>query len=416
MFDASDSEQPFNALQQAAYQLSSCTDQIFLQIEQQQALTSIIDRIRSSLHLDVILNTTATEIRQLLNADRVGVFRFTPDSGWDEGEFVAEDVAEGFSSAMSERVYDHCFGSQFALHYSKGRVQAVNDIRNANLSDCHIQVLSQFQIRANLIVPVLKGSELWGLLCVHQCAHPRRWQLAEIEFVRKIAGHFAIALQQAEYLEQLEDKVARLARAKAQEKALFKITNRVRRSFGWETICTTATAEVRQLLTADRVAIYRFNPDWSGDFRFESVEAQWQPLVGVDPIIADTHLMETQGGRYVNNETFAVADIYKAGYADCHIALLEKFQARAYMIAPVFQGDRLWGLLAAFQNTGPRQWQEDEVGLLAQIGEQLGVALQQADAVAIIEAQSIELRQTIRCQLHWRLDDSYKIIRSPLGI
>ena len=22
----------------------------------------------------------------------------------------------------------------------------------------------------------------------------------------------------------------------------------------------------------------------------------------------------------------------------------------------------------------------------------------------------------IRCQLHWRLDDSYKIIRSPLGI
>ena len=27
-----------------------------------------------------------------------------------------------------------------------------------------------------------------------------------------------------------------------------------------------------------------------------------------------------------------------------------------------------------------------------------------------------ELAADIRCQLHWRLDDSYKIIRSPLGI
>ena len=396
MFNSSGSDQPFNALRQAAYQLSSCTDQLFLQIEQQQALDSIISRIRSSLELNVILNTTATEIRQLLNADRVGVFRFTPDSGWDEGEFVAEDVATAFPSAMAAKVYDHCFGSQFATYYTQGRVQAVSDIHNAALSACHIQVLAQFQIRANLIVPVLKGGELWGLLCVHQCSHPRRWQLAEIEFVRKIADHFAIALQQAEYIEQLHNQVARLNRAKAQEKALFKITNRVRRSFGWETICTTATAEVRQLLAADRVAIYRFNPDWSGDFRFESVEAKWQPLVGVEPTVTDTHLMETQGGRYVNSETFAVTDIYEAGYANCHIVLLEKFQARAYVISPIFQGDRLWGLLAAFQNTGPRQWQEDEIGLLAQIAEQLGVALQQADAVAKIEAQSVELRQTLK--------------------
>ncbi|NJR38991.1 MAG: hypothetical protein HC781_09325 [Leptolyngbyaceae cyanobacterium CSU_1_4] len=39
-------DQQFNALQQAAYQLSLCTDQIFRQIEQEQILTSIVDRIR----------------------------------------------------------------------------------------------------------------------------------------------------------------------------------------------------------------------------------------------------------------------------------------------------------------------------------------------------------------------------------
>ncbi|MGL5063499.1 MAG: GAF domain-containing protein, partial [Microcoleus sp.] len=376
--------QQFNALQQAAYQLASCTEQIFQQIEQQQTLTSIIDKIRSSLDLDTILNTTAIEIRKLLNADRVGVFRFTPGSGCDRGEFVAEDVAAEFPSALAIEVSDRCFGSQFAPHYSRGQVQAVADIYNAQLSDCHIKILAQFQIRANLIVPVLKGDELWGLLCIHQCSNPRRWQLSEIEFVKKIADYFAVALQQSEHLEQIKHQATLLAQTKAQEKALMrqkalvKITNRIRQSLDWEVICQTAVEEVRLLLTSDRVTIYRFNPDWSGEFIFESVSLGWQPLVAFMPTVADTHLMETQGGRYARNETFAVADIYTVGHSDCHVALLEEFQAKAYTIAPIFQDDRLWGLLAAFQNSAPRHWLADEVELLTQIGEQLGIVLQQA--------------------------------------
>lgn len=387
----------FNALQQAADQLASCTEQIFQQIEQQETLTSIIDKIRSSLDLDTIFKTTATEIRQLLNADRVGVFRFTPGSGWDEGEFVAEDVASEFPSALAAKVYDHCFGSQFAVHYIQGRVQAVADIYNAELSDCHIQVMEQFQIRANLIVPVLKGDDLWGLLCIHQCTNPRPWQLSEIEFIRKIGNYFTVALQQAEHLEQIKHQATLLAQTKAQEKALIrqkalvKITNRIRQSLDWEAICQTATSEVRHLLAADRVAIYRFNSDWSGNFIFESVSPGWQPLVESIPNVADTYLMETQGGRYAANETFAVSDIYQAGHSDCHIALLEKLQARAYTIAPIFLKDRLWGLLAAFQNSATRNWQADEIELLAQIGEQLGISLQQAKE----QKRAIERQQSL---------------------
>ena len=397
MFNPSASSQRFNALQQAAYQLSSCTDQLFQQIEQEQVLTSIIDRIRSSLDLDTIFTTTSTAIRQLLNADRVGVFCFTKGSGWDEGVFVAEDVASEFPSAMAAKVYDHCFGSQFAIYYSQGRVQAVADIYNAELSDCHIQILEQFQVRANLIVPVLKGEELWGLLCIHQCSNPRRWQLPEIEFVQKIATHFAIALQQGEHLEQLKNQATLLAQAKAQEnallrqKSLLKITNRIRQSLDFAEICQTTTAEVRQLLNVDRVTIYRFNPDWSGDFLFESVVNEWNPLVGVSPTIEDTHLIETQGGRYAHNETFAISDIYEAGHSDCHVALLEQFQARAYVVAPIFKGDRLWGLLTAFQNSAPRHWQADEIDLLAQIGEQLGIALRQANE----QEQAIDRQKTL---------------------
>ncbi len=389
------------ALEQTAYQLSSCTEQLFQQIKQQQTLTSIVDRIRSSLNLETILKTTVTEIRQLFNADRVAVFRFAPGSGWDEGEFVSEDVALGFPSAMAAKIHDHCFSDRYAAYYAQGRVQAIADIYSAELSDCYIEILEKFQVRANLIVPVLKGEELWGMLCIHQCSHPRRWQPAEIEFIRKIANYFALALQQSDQLEQIKSQAVLLAQAQAQEqalvrqKALVKITNRIRQSLNWETICKTATEEVRQLLKADRVTIYRFNSDWSGDFLFESVGTGWKPLVGVFPTIEDTHLMKTQGGRYAANETFAISDIYQAGHSDCHVALLEEFQARAYAIAPIFEGERLWGLLTAFQNAAPRHWKEDEIELLAHIGEQLGIALQQVESVRQIQAQSTKLKQTL---------------------
>ena len=107
----------FNALQQAAYQLASCTDNLFQQIEQEQILDSVIQRIRACLEIKDLFNETSSSIRQLLKADRVGVFRFTPGTGWDEGEFVAEDVVKDFPSAMAARVYDHCFGEQYAHEY-----------------------------------------------------------------------------------------------------------------------------------------------------------------------------------------------------------------------------------------------------------------------------------------------------------
>ncbi len=368
------------ALQQAEY-----LKQVQNQAEQQKALTGVITRIRKSLDLDTIFKITAFEVRQLLKANRVAVLRFYPERDW-EGKFISEDTDSEWFSVLATKVYDHCFGERFAPLYHQGRVQAIADIDDAGLSDCHREILGRFQVRANLVVPLLKEQTLWGLLCIHQCDAPRYWQASEIEFVQQIAEHLGVALQQAEYLEQVQTQSAQLAkaaerdRAAEQQKALAATVDKIRQSLDLDTIFCTTAQEVRRLLQADRVTMYRFNPDWSGDFVAESVAKGWTPLVGVHPTITDTHLQETQGGRYRYNQSFAINDIYQAGHTDCHVALLEEFQARAYAIAPILQGDQLWGLLSAFQNSGPRQWQTHEVDLLAQIGTQMGIALKLASA------------------------------------
>jgi light-regulated signal transduction histidine kinase (bacteriophytochrome) len=189
-------------------------------IDQQKALFRVVTRLREPLELESIFQATAQEVRQLLSADRVGMFRFYPDSGWDDGEFVSEDVDPAFPSAMAQKIHDHCFGEQFAVRYQAGRMQVVADIYNAGLSDCHIDVLSQFQVRANLAVPLLQGQNLWGLLCIHQCSAPRQWQETEIEFVSQIANHLGVALQHAELMVELRAEVNERKQAEQSVQAL----------------------------------------------------------------------------------------------------------------------------------------------------------------------------------------------------
>ncbi|KYC43147.1 histidine kinase [Scytonema hofmannii PCC 7110] len=188
-------------------QLQQEIDRAHFLVEQHKALFRVITRLREPLNTDKIFQATATEVRQLLKADRVGMFRFYPNSGWNDGEFVSEDVDRAFGSAMAQKIHDHCFGDQFAVHYQQGQIQAVADIYNYGLSNCHIQILAQFQIRANLVVPLLQGQNLWGLLCIHQCSKPREWQATEIEFATQIASHLGVALQHAELLADLQAEV-----------------------------------------------------------------------------------------------------------------------------------------------------------------------------------------------------------------
>lgn len=198
------------------------------------------------------------------------------------------------------------------------------------------------------------------------------------------------------------------------ERAFSTVLRRMRQSLDLETIFNSTTGELKQALDSDRVVIYQFSPDWSGKFVAESVGSRWRPLVNaatpasgvqnsvlddqctVQDLVSiqDTYLKDTQGGLYRRGVTYlCVNDIYKANFSDCYIELLEQFQARAYITVPIFCGTQLWGLLATYQNSTPRQWEEAEIRMMVQIGIQLGVAVQQAELLATTQQQARELQQ-----------------------
>ncbi len=180
------------------------------QYEQAILLRDITQRINQTLDLSNIFETAAQKIRELIHADRVGIFQFCAEGDYKDGEFVCESVLKEFNSNLRVKVHDHCF-SKYAKYYQQGRIQVLNDIENAGLTECHHKILAQLQIRANLIVPLLTaGDNLWGLLCIHQCSDPRHWQEIEIDFIKQIAIQLTIAIQQADLFQKRQQAEARL--------------------------------------------------------------------------------------------------------------------------------------------------------------------------------------------------------------
>ena len=197
-------------------------DALQLQLERERVMSAMRDRIRSSLNLQEILNTTVGEVRQFLNTDRVIIYRFHPD--WS-GKVVVESCGNGVREILNLTILDPCFGKTHAQLYQKGRLKATADIYTEPISPCHRNLLAQFQVKANLVVPILlnedfqsnseedwienenssvDNNQLWGLLIAHHCQGPRQWQNWETEFLRELATQVAIAIQQSTLFEQLQ--------------------------------------------------------------------------------------------------------------------------------------------------------------------------------------------------------------------
>ncbi|MEE3717483.1 GAF domain-containing protein [Tumidithrix elongata RA019] len=162
-------------------------------------LSTITLRIRQSLNISEILNTTVTEVRQFFKTDRALIFQF--DHNW-EGKVVVESLDPKWRSCVGRYISDSCFREGLWREYARGRKQMIDDITTANLSPCYQAVLEQLQVKANLVVPILENNHLWGLLIMHHCSEPRHWKSFEIDFLSELANQVGIALYQARLLEQ----------------------------------------------------------------------------------------------------------------------------------------------------------------------------------------------------------------------
>ncbi|MDJ1180141.1 PAS domain S-box protein [Roseofilum sp. BLCC_M91] len=150
------------------------------------------DRHKSDFQ--TLLNRTVKEIHQGLKCDRALIYRFEPDGG---GTVIAESVHPLCQSLLGKKITDPHFGEDLFKAYQNGRTQVTHDIESGSLTPCHVELLRQIQVRANLVVPIVQDHHLWGLLTAQQAIAPRHWSRQEEAWLKEEAEQLAIALKQS---------------------------------------------------------------------------------------------------------------------------------------------------------------------------------------------------------------------------
>ncbi|MDX2254022.1 MAG: PAS domain S-box protein [Pseudanabaenaceae cyanobacterium bins.39] len=185
--------------------------QLRYQSERERLLNAVLLKIQCEVNLDQILAITVKEAQELLKIDRVVIYKFQEDWG---GQIVVESVNDPALSILGKTVNDCCF--QHKYMQQNQIVSHFDNLELVNLSDCHRELLESFHIKANIAVSIAFGGSIWGLLIAHQCFEPRHWQDFEVELFTQLANHVAIAIQQVQLFERVQDLNKNLERQVAE--------------------------------------------------------------------------------------------------------------------------------------------------------------------------------------------------------
>ncbi|GAB4186441.1 MAG: hypothetical protein Fur006_25700 [Coleofasciculaceae cyanobacterium] len=332
-----------------------------------------VSNARTEKDLDDVFEKAVQGALRILEADRVVIYRLHPDG---RGYICAEAVVPVWPRALGAKIEDPCIGNELLEEYRQGRVVPTNNVYEAGFHPEHLKLMERLQIKANLVTPILKDGQMYGLLIAHHCSAPHIWQQSEINFLKELAIRVGLCLDRVGFLHQKEVETLR-----AQQ--LSEITSRIRDSLNAEEIYQTAIAGIRETLKTDRALIYLFDEKWQGTIVAESVGMGWPKSLGAniaDPCFADKYVEKYQQGRVK-----AIENIYEAGLTQCYLGQLEPFKVKANLVAPILAYNKLHGLLVTHQCSGARAWQESEITFFKQVATQVGLALDRVDFLAQIE-------------------------------
>ncbi|MFM9265731.1 PAS domain S-box protein [Tychonema sp. BBK16] len=182
------------------------------QLKRERLAVAMLERIRSSLNLEEILTKAVEEVRQFLQVDRTVIYQFNPN--WS-GFIAVESVDDNCMAIAGREIYDPCFGEAYVSLYKDGRIRATDDVYNAGIAQCYLDLLTDLKVKASLVVPILQGENLWGLLIAHHCTEPRLWHKFEEECLQQLGVQLAIAIQQSTLFQQAQTEIADRKQAEA---------------------------------------------------------------------------------------------------------------------------------------------------------------------------------------------------------
>jgi PAS domain S-box-containing protein len=379
------------------------------QRDRERLVTQIAQQIRQSLNVDDVLATTVEKVQQFLQADRVLIYRL-----WDDGTGCAihETVLPAYPSILGQTFPEEVFPSEYHQSYSQGKTCTVANIDQADVEPCLAAFVKQFGVQAKLVVPIIQQNRdnphhldidpaktlqpvsscpyLWGLLIAHQCSQPRTWKTWEVELMTQLATQVAIAIQQSELYNQLQQLNTQLEQRVQQRTTELATANIALRAEIAErqhtelalrhtndTLQALIHASPRAIFMLDRAGTVKiWNPAAEQMFGWNEAEVINRP----SPIRLDDPLEDctTLQSNVLQGKTYGRVELCRYKKDGTPIDII-------FSAAPLFDTDgTVNGLVAVIADITEQNQQAEQVRLLQ------SVVVNTNDAVIITEAEPID--------------------------
>jgi GAF domain-containing protein/HAMP domain-containing protein len=388
--------------------------QLEINHEQKTMVERIAESIRKSLDLNNILNTTVEELGRALHASRCCVAVIDPKSPQDVSNdqlvfnHVYFSTDRGGTSLRNRRVMIS-ENSVLRRIVEQGSVSSLDVLRGGGIQPL-VEASSEAEglfaedwlsIKSLMACPIATQKTL-GLILIHQCDEHRMWTEPEMELVEAVAGHVALALEQARLYEQTKTLAE-------QQLLINHIVRSVRGSLDVDTILGTVTRELGEALKADRCQIVQPGSDGPLLVSHEFHQPGMAPMHGIN-IFGETPLLSQHDRanspsvlgidltRFTNNTTeneapdapiAVIDDVSTDNRAAAFREFLNLDGTRSLIAAPLLDNNRLLGILLVHQCFSQRQWSSHEVSLVSSVADQLSVAISHARLFAQVKHQAV---------------------------
>lgn len=372
----------------------------------QHTFRRVVDRIRNSLELNIVLQTAVDEIAVLLNLDRCVFFWYLGDI--QQIQVVCERVYNPQASYLGYYSLAQ-FGTAAPLIemgrlvIGRGKVSQCAGLGwiSSWLGSSRHEFSFQYNVKfleanASLLVPI-RGREgtLGFLACLAD--RPRRWSTTELEFMQSISQQLEIAIHQA----QLYEKTQKQAR---REHLVNQITTQTRQSFNLKTILSQAIAQILDVLEVDRCLIQLLE-GLQAECESAPEPAQIKtnyPCFGHKQLFEACRVPFSTSIKYFNpnnpltqwvmqtQQRVCISDISQDKRIGGDSVTYELAQIKSSLLVPVRADGSLQAILYLHQCSHLRYWSKDDQKLAQAVADQLAISIRQGKLYAKICQQASE--------------------------
>ncbi|HIK29642.1 MAG: GAF domain-containing sensor histidine kinase [Oscillatoriaceae bacterium SKW80] len=392
--------------------------------KQSALLRKIIDRIRNSLELKVVLQTAVDEVATLIQAERCCFLWYYSDTRRVQvvcekthgnhkpslGYYPLENFGAAANALAQASLFvnyglEACQERKGVLHRLLSCLQTTKTPQKLQQTNSGHQTQSVLGAQASLLVPVKSQSGRIGFIaCL--CERPRKWSVGEIEFLQSLAQQLEIAIRQAQLYEQTEKQAQ-------QERLINQITTQTRQSLNLETILTEAISQLMQALAADRCLVHLVEepcqephsqsqpeelpeiPDREKTYRrkhlFEVCQNNCPPSIED----FDTHGPITEW-VIEHRELVVIPDITQDPRIGPNNPEYQRANIKSSLVVPVQANGRLYAILYINQCSYIRYWSKNDQKLAQAVADQLAISIHQAHLYA--QARAAAAKATAQAQ------------------